>query len=103
LAARPKTGQALAARVRIVLACADGVENQAVGQQLEVHPQAVCKWRRRFLAQRVEGLRDEPRPGAPRTIGDERIEAVITRTPESQPEGPTHWSSRGMARIWLRV
>jgi transposase-like protein len=75
LAARPKTAQALAARARIILACAEGVENQAVGQQLGVHPQTVGKWRRRFLAQRVEGLRDEPRPGAPRTIEDEQIEA----------------------------
>jgi transposase len=58
----------------------------------------VGKWRRRFLAQRVEGLCDEPRPGAPRTIADERIEAVIARTLESQPDGATHWSSRGMAR-----
>jgi transposase len=98
LAARPKTAQALAVRARIILACADGVENQAVGQHLGVHPQTVGKWRRRFLAQRVEGLRDEPRPGAPRTIEDERIEAVITCTLESQPEGATHWSSRGMAR-----
>jgi transposase len=98
LAARPKTAQALAARARIILACAEGLEKQAVGQQLEVHPQTVGKWRRRFLAQRVEGLRDEPRPGAPRTIEDERIEAVITRTLESQPEAATHWSSRGMAR-----
>ncbi len=98
LAARPKTSQALAARARIVLACAEGLENQAVGQQLGAHPQTVGKWRRRFLAQRVEGLRDEPRPGAPRTIEDKRIEAVITRTLESKPEAATHWSSRGMAR-----
>jgi len=98
LAARPKTAQALAVRARIILACAEGLENQAVGQQLEVHPQTVGKWRRRFLVLRIEGLRDEPRPGAPRTIEDERIEAVITRTLESQPEAATHWSSRGMAR-----
>ena len=98
LAARPKTAQALAARARIVLACADGLEDKTVGQQLGVHPHTVGKWRRRFLAQRVEGLRDEPRPGAPRTIADERIEAVITRTLERHPEGATHWSSRGMAR-----
>jgi hypothetical protein len=58
----------------------------------------VGKWRRRFLSQWVEGLRDEPRPGASRTIDDNRIEAVITRTLESQPNGVTHWSSRGMAR-----
>jgi transposase len=98
LAARPKTAQALAVRARIVLACAEGLENQAVGQQLGAHPQTVGKWRRRFLAQRLDGLRDDPRPGAPRTIEDKRIEAVITRTLESKPEAATHWSSRGMAR-----
>jgi hypothetical protein len=59
LAARPKTALALAERARIVLACANGLEKEAVG-----------KWRRRFLAQRVEGLRDKPRPGARRTIED---------------------------------
>ena len=98
LAARPKTAQALAERARIVLACTEGLENKAVCRRLEVHPQTVGKWRSRFLAQRVEGLRDDPRPGAPRPIEDERIAAVITRTLESQPQSSTHWSSRGMAR-----
>jgi transposase len=98
LAARPKTAQALAQHARIILACAEGLENKAVSQQLGVHAMTVGKWRRRFLDQRVEGLRDEPRPGTPRTIDDARIEAVITRTLESQPEDATHWSSRGMAR-----
>jgi len=98
LAARPKTAQALAQRARIILACAEGLENKAVSRQLGVHAMTVGKWRRRFLDQRVEGLRDEPRPGTPRTIDDARIEAVITRTLESQPEDATHWSSRGMAR-----
>ena len=98
LAARPKTAQALAMRARIVLTCARSMENQDVAQQLSVHPMTVGKWRRRFLSQRIEGLRDEPRPGAPRTVDDARIEAVVTRTLESQPEGATHWGSRGMAR-----
>jgi len=98
LAARPKTAQALAHRARIILACAEGLENKAVSQELGVHAMTVGKWRRRFLDQRVEGLRDEPRPGTPRTIDDERIEAIITRTLESQPDDATHWSSRGMAR-----
>jgi transposase len=98
LAVRPKTAQALAQRARIILACAEGLENKAVSDQLGVHAITVGKWRRRFLDQRVEGLRDEPRPGTPRTIDDERIEAVITRTLESQPDDATHWSSRGMAR-----
>jgi len=98
LAARPKTAQALAQRARIIVACAEGVENKAVSQELGVHAMTVGKWRCRFLDQRVEGLRDEPRPGTPRTIDDERIEAIITRTLESQPDDATHWSSRGMAR-----
>jgi transposase len=98
MASRPKTAQALAQRARIVLTCADGLENKAVARLLDVHAMTVGKWRRRFLAQRVEGLRDDLRPGAPRTIEDERIEAVIARTLESQPDGATHWSSRGMAR-----
>jgi len=98
LAARPKTAQALAQRARIILACAEGLENKAVGQELGVHAMTVGKWRRRFLDQRVEGLHDEPRAGAPRTVDDERIAAVITRTLESQPDDATHWSSRGMAR-----
>jgi transposase len=88
----------LAQRARIVLTCAAGLENKAVARLLDVHAMTVSKWRRRFQAQRVEGLRDDPRPGAPRTIEDERIESVITRTLESQPDGATHWSSRGMAR-----
>ena len=96
-AARPKTAQALAQRARIILACAEGLQNKAVSPQLEVHAMTVGKWRRRFLEQRLEGLRDEPRSGAPRTIEDEQIEALITRTLESQPEDATHWSSRGMA------
>ena len=90
LAARPKTAQALAERARIVLTCGDGAENRTVARQLGVHPQTVSKWRRRFLAQRMEGLRDAPRPGAPRTIEDQRIEAVIRDTLESQPEAATH-------------
>ena len=73
LAARPKTAQVLAQRARIVLACADGLENKMASLQLGVHAMTVGKWRRRFLDQRVEGLRDEPRSGAPRTIDDERI------------------------------
>src|SRR5215208_3314525 len=97
LAARPKTAQVLAQRARIVLACADGLENKMASLQLGVHAMTVGQWRRRFLDQRVEGLRDEARSGAPRTIDDERIEAVITRTLESQPDAATHCSARGMA------
>lgn len=98
LAGRRNTAQGLALRARIVLVCAEGVENKEVAIRLGVCDETVGKWRRRFIAARLDGLRDEPRPGAPRSIDDRRIEAVIVRTLESQPAGATHWSSRDMAR-----
>ncbi len=58
----------------------------------------VGKWRRRFLAERLEGLADEPRPGAPRTVTDADVERVIVRTLEEKPADATHWSTRSMAR-----
>jgi len=95
---RAKTSQALALRARIVLACADGADNKTVAQQVGVWPQTVGKWRARFVAGRLEGLFDEPRPGAPRKIGDEQVEAVIVKTLEEAPTGGgTHWSTRSMA------
>lgn len=98
LARRRNTGQALALRARIVLGCADGAQNKDVAARLQVDRATVGKWRRRFVERRVDGLRDEPRSGAPRTIEDERIEAVIVQTLESTPPDATHWSSRGMSR-----
>jgi transposase len=98
LSSRRKTAQALALRARIVLECARGVENQEVAARLQVAKGTVGKWRRRFVEQRMDGLHDEPRSGAPRSIEDDRIEAVIVRTLESAPENATHWSSRGMAQ-----
>ena len=98
LANRRKTAQALAMRARIVLGCAFGRHNKDVASQVGIDPVAVIKWRRRCLANGLDGLRDEPRSGAPRTVDDARIEAVITQTLESLPSDATHWSSRGMAR-----
>lgn len=98
LANRRKTAQALALRARIVLGCASGAQNKEVASDLGVDPVTVSKWRRRFLADGLDGLRDEPRAGAPRTVDDARIEAVIVQTLESLPSDATHWSSRGMAR-----
>ena len=98
LARRRKTAQALAMRARIVLACAEGLQSKQVATALGVDQATVGKWRHRFAARRLDGLRDEPRSGAPRTIEDARIEAVIVTTLESLPEDATHWSSRGMAK-----
>lgn len=98
LTTRRKTGQALALRARIVLTCAEGGQNKEVAAKLGLDRATVGKWRRRFVERRVDGLHDEPRSGAPRTVDDARIEAVIVRTLESCPENATHWSSRGMAK-----
>jgi transposase len=98
LARRRKTAQAAALRARIVLACAEGAENNAVAESLSVTKQTVSKWRGRFVAFRLEGLLDAPRSGAPRTIDDARVEAVVAKTLESVPKGATHWSTRLMAR-----
>ena len=92
------TAQAMALRARIVLACAGGTQNKAVAARLGVCQPTVGKWRARFAEQRMEGLRDKPRPGAPRMVDDERIEALVTATLESVPKDATYWSSRGMAR-----
>jgi transposase len=97
-ARRPKTAQALASRSRIVLACAGGASNKQVAVDLGVSDATVGKWRRRFIESRLDGLVDEPRPGQPRKITDERVEEVIVRTLESEPpDGGTQWSTRQMA------
>ncbi len=95
---RRKTAQALALRARVILLCARGLTNTAVASELRVTKQTVGKWRSRFLAYRLDGLLDEPRPGAPRRITDRDVERVITRTLETKPEDATHWSTRSMAR-----
>ena len=97
-ARRPKSAQALALRCRIVLAAADGEFNQNIAARLGCHPTTVGKWRARFIEQRLDGLHDEPRPGGPRTVGDDDIERVIVKTLEETPTDATHWSSYSMAK-----
>ncbi len=97
-ARRPKTSQALALRARVVLASAEGANNTDVGISLRVHRSMVARWRSRFLEKRLDGLLDEPRPGAPRKISDADVERVIARTLETKPRDATHWSTRSMAR-----
>ena len=97
-ARRAKSSQALAQRCRIVLGCAAGKPNKEVAAELGVSQQMVCKWRQRFVVDRLDGLADEPRPGAPRQIGDGQIEDVIVATLERQPADATHWSRASMAK-----
>ena len=97
LAHRARSQPLLARRARVVLACAEGLDNQSVARKLRASASMVGKWRARFLKTRVEGLHDEPRPGAPRKVTDAQVEKVVIQTLESTPRGQTHWSTRGLA------
>src|ERR1700692_2575082 len=97
LARRPKSAQAIAMRARIVLGCDSGVNNQSLAKKLHVTGATVGKWRERFVRQRREGLLDEPRPGAPRSITNAKVEEFVTQTLETMPANSTHWSTRLMA------
>ena len=96
-ARRPKSAQALALRSRIVLAAAEGLGNTQIAERLGVQRDTVRKWRGPVRGGRLDGLLDEPRPGRPRMVTDEQVEAVITRTLESTPANATHWSTRSLA------
>jgi transposase len=98
LAHRARSLPLLARRARVVLACAEGLENQTVARKLRCSVGMVGKWRARFLKAGLEALYDEPRPGTPRKVSDEQVEKVVIRTLESTPRGETHWSTRGMAK-----
>ena len=98
LAHRARSQPLLARRARVVLACAEGLDNKAVAKKLRCSLGMVGKWRSRFVKTRLEGLYDEPRPGAPRKLGDDQIEQVVIQTLESTPRGQTHWSTRELAK-----
>jgi transposase len=95
---RRTSAQALAQRSRIVLAAAEGLKNTEIAERLGISRNMAATWRSRFAEHRLDGLTDEPRPGRPRTITDEQVDAVITTTLETTPKDATHWSTRSMAK-----
>jgi transposase len=94
---RATSANALAVRSRIVLAAAEGMSTSAVARRLDVSVGTARRWRARFVGEGLDGLLDEPRPGRPRTVADEQVEAVITRTLETTPKDATQWSTRSLA------
>jgi transposase len=98
LARRARTNRDVSVRARIVLLLSEGSTGAAICRQLHVSRPTVVKWRRRFGEERLDGLYDDPRPGAPRRITDEQVEEVVVATLETRPEGATHWSTRELAR-----
>jgi transposase len=97
IARQSRRARSVAFRARIVLECAGGASNAAVAAKLRTTGFTVGLWRNRFIAEGVAGLGDDPRPGAPREIGDEKVEQVVRLTLEKTPKGTTHWSSRMLA------
>ena len=93
-----KTAQQLALRARIILFCAIGTSDMTVSQKLDTTRETVGRWRKHIIENRLDGLHDEQRPGAPRTISDDKVDEVVRLTLEETPAESTHWSIRFMAK-----
>lgn len=94
---RRKIAAQFALRARVILECEKGGPDTEVARRLGHHRDTVGKWRRRFIAEGLDGLTDLPRGGAPRTVSDDKVEEVIVATLETIPRGATRWTTRSMA------
>ena len=88
----------LVRRARIVLLAAEGIPNCAIAERVNLSPQVVCKWRKRYLEQGLPGLHDELRPGRPRSITDEEVAMLLRKTIQTKPQNGTHWTIRMVAK-----
>nr|GLK33882.1 hypothetical protein GCM10017611_07250 [Rhodococcus wratislaviensis] len=91
----------VALRSKIVFGCAAGASNNQVAEDLQITPSAMARWRRRFVADRLDGLVDEPRPGRPPSILLDQVEDVVIATLAQTPPNATQGLSRvdGACRI----
>jgi len=87
----------LVTRAKIILLATDGLNNIEIAGKLNLSRPTVGQWRRRYLDQGLQGLYDNLRPGGPRSISDERIASLISKTLETKPKDGTHWSCRSIA------
>jgi len=92
------TRRSLAERSRIVLLTADGMSATEIQRKLDVSRPTVCKWRRRYREDGVEGLRDTSRSGRPTTLTEKMAKRILDLTTTRIPKEATHWSTRLMAK-----
>ena len=88
----------LVRRASVVLLAADGMPNRAIAEKVDLSPQMVSKWRKRYIQQGLTGLHDELRSGRPRMISDEEVAMLVRKTIETKPQDGTHWTIRTAAR-----
>lgn len=94
-----RTPQQVSERCRIILAAAQGQQNQDIADELELNFKTVALWRKRFLREGPDCLWEvaEGRGRKP-ALTQEVIERIVEATLQSKPAGATHWSCRTMAQ-----
>ncbi len=85
-------------RARIILMSAQGCANREIASKLEISPNSVSTWRRRFVQEGLAGLQERSGRGRRRTYGPDMVEAVINTTLTTTPKAATHWSARSLAK-----
>ena len=93
----PTTPQKLIRRADIILAAGEGLNNKAISERGLGSVQTICLWRKRYAEYGIEGLEDQPKPGRPRKIGQDKVSEIVATT-LTPPEGVTHWSARRLAK-----
>lgn len=84
-------------RAQIALLAGDGMGTGKIAEQIGMSAQSVSQWRGRYARQRLAGLADRPRPGAPRRYDHDQRLSVFRTACGPPPEGETHWTVRSLA------
>lgn len=93
-----RTEQRMAQRARVILLSAEGCSLERVSAGSGLSQQNCSKWRKRFMRDRLEGLKDAPRSGRPRRIRPEEKVRVMALACQSPPDGSTRWTTRRLAK-----
>lgn len=92
-----KTEQRMALRARVILLAANGLKLKDIAVETGLNWQSCLKWRKRFLANGLEGLLDKAGRGRPLSISPEERVSVVALACTTPPDGSTRWSVRKLA------